>query len=241
MNKQNSTKKIDSGKTPFYIVPTPIGNLEDMSLRAIRILSEVDLILCEDTRVTKKLLSHYEIATPTMSYHAQSSLQKQEMILQKIREGVVFALVSDAGTPTISDPGVKIIHEIQNNLEDEVELIALPGPTALSTALSTSGFMGNQFTFYGFIPQKKGRKQLLDQILEQKQIAIFYESSHRIKKLFAYLDETYPECTRVVYLARELTKLYEEKKRGSIHEILLFLEEHPEKIKGEFVVIFDKE
>ncbi len=241
MNKHNSTKHLNSGKTPFYIVPTPIGNLEDMSLRAIRTLSEVDLILCEDTRVTKKLLHHYEITTPTMSYHAQSSLQKQEMILQKIKEGVVFALVSDAGTPTISDPGVKIIHEIQNALEGEVEVIALPGPTALTTALSTSGFMGNQFTFYGFLPQKKGRKQLLDHILEQKQIAVFYESAHRIKKLFAYLDETYPNSMRGVYLVRELTKLYEEKKKGSIHDILSFLEQHPEKIKGEFVVIFDKE
>ncbi len=194
----------------LYIVATPIGNLEDITLRALNILKEVDLILCEDTRVTKKLLDKYNISTPTMSYHAHSSENKQNIILDKIKNGIIFALVSDAGTPTVSDPGVKIIHEIQEQLAN-VEIIAIPGVTALITALSTSGFMGNQFTFYGFLPQKKGRKQILDDIIHSKEIAIFYESSHRVQKLFTYLHETYPDINKKVYLARELTKMFEQK------------------------------
>ncbi len=234
-------ENMEPKKLPFYLVATPIGNLEDISYRAVRILSEVDVILCEDTRVTKKLLAHYGITTPTKSYHAHSSEAKtSELLRQIVDEKKVFALVSDAGTPTISDPGVKLVHELNTEFSIRVDVISIPGPTALITALSTSGFMGNQFRFYGFLPQKKGRKQLLEEILQQEHIAIFYESSHRVVRLFEYLVETYPELTRRIYLARELTKLYEEKVLGTAQEILNFLKENPQKVRGEFVVVFDK-
>ncbi|MCI5050909.1 MAG: 16S rRNA (cytidine(1402)-2'-O)-methyltransferase [Candidatus Pacebacteria bacterium] len=223
----------------FFIVATPIGNLEDISFRAIRILQEVDIILCEDTRVTKKLLQHYDIQTPTESYHAQASLTKEDSIIERMDNGVTFALVSDAGTPTISDPGVKIIQRIYEEFEGTVSIQSIPGASALITALTTTGFTGNQFTFFGFVPHKKGRSTLFEQIKNTEHISVFYESPHRIMRTLKDLAERF-DIHRHIAVCRELTKLYEEIVRGSAEEVYAFFIDNPEKIKGEFVVVVDK-
>ena len=228
-------------KKQFYVIATPIGNLEDITFRAIRILSEVDVVLCEDTRVTGKLLKHYNISAQLESYHGQSSEAKEQTILDNIGNGVRYALVSDAGTPTISDPGVKLIHRAYERFGDNFEVISVPGPTALITALSSSGFTGNQFTFYGFLPHKKGRATLFEEMFQSPRISVFYESPHRLMKTLKFLFEHYADSQRTLFVARELTKMYEEKIRGSISEVYLFFKNNPEKIKGEFVVIIDKE
>lgn len=224
----------------FYVVPTPIGNLSDITYRAVEVLKSVDRILCEDTRTTKKLLDHYAIETPTESYHAHSSAFKEEKILEFIESGVTYALVSDAGTPTISDPGVKIIHEIHKRFNGSVDVVALPGATALITALSSSGFMGNQFTFYGFLPHKKGRASLISEMLQSKNISLFYESPHRIIKTLKYLATEYSDSSKRIYIARELTKIYEQKFQGSFLEAYEYFSQNPEKVRGEFVVVIDR-
>lgn len=222
----------------FYIVATPIGNLEDMSFRAIRTLKEVDVVLCEDTRTTRKLLSHYEITTATESYHAHSSSAKEASIMQRIQKGVTFALVSDAGTPTISDPGVKLINHIREH--DNIEVHSIPGPTALITALSTTGFMGNQFTFYGFLPHKKGRNKIFDEIEESSKISIFYESPHRLLKTLEELAKRFPDGNRMIAVSRELTKIYEETRVGKSEELFHYFQENPDRVRGECVIIIDK-
>jgi len=223
----------------LYIVPTPIGNLNDITLRALSVFREVDAILCEDTRHTQRLLQHYGIVTTLISYHAHSSQSKEDAIIEGIRGGKSYALVSDAGTPAISDPGAKIIARMYAEFHDEEIIIPLPGPTALIPALSASGFSGNQFTFYGFFPQKKGRKKLLEEIAQNERISVLYESPHRILKLFKMVQEYFPEMyeKRQVFVARELTKLFEEKKRGNFAEVHAYYLQHPEKVKGEFVVV----
>ena len=225
----------------FYVVATPIGNLEDISFRAVRILSEVDVVLCEDTRVTGKLLHHYNISARLESYHGQSSETKEQKILENIEQGLRYALVSDAGTPTISDPGVKLIQQAYERFGDRFEVISIPGPTALITALSSSGFTGNQFTFYGFLPHKKGRATLFEEMFQSSRISVFYESPHRLMKTLDFLLEHYGESQRTLFVARELTKMYEEKIRGGIKEVHSFFKDNPEKVKGEFVIIIDKE
>ncbi len=222
----------------FYIIATPIGNLEDITYRAIRVLSEVDVILCEDTRTTRKLLDHYNITTTTESYHAQSSEQKTRSIIERVQSGTIFALVSDAGTPTISDPGSQLIHELRHAI-DAVQIISVPGASALITALSTSGFFGNQFTFYGFLPHKKGRQKIFKEIAESDRISVCYESPHRILKTLSALQEIL-EPERLIVLARELTKLYEESRRGTIAEIYEYYQAHPDTLRGEMVLVIDK-
>jgi 16S rRNA (cytidine1402-2'-O)-methyltransferase len=167
-------------KPTLFIIGTPIGNLEDITLRAIRVLKEVDLVLCEDTRVTKRLLSKYEIKTPTMSYHAQSKLSKVEKIFALLEEGKSLALVSDAGTPCISDPGVLLVSQVLEKFGDTVTVVPIPGPSALITALSAAGVSVAEFTFLGFLPHKKGRETLFKEIAESKRVMAFYESPHRI-------------------------------------------------------------
>lgn len=225
----------------LYIVATPIGNLEDITYRAIRILKEVDIILCEDTRVTRKLLQHYGIQTPTQSYHTHSTSTRADSILDSIAKGTVYALVSDAGTPTISDPGVKLIHDAYERFGTTIDVISIPGPTALITALSSTGFMGNQFQFYGFLPHKKGRKKIFDTIFHTPVISVFYESPHRLMKTLETLHvdyyHDYPE--RIICIARELTKMYEQKVIGTIQEVHQYFIDHPEKIKGECVVVIN--
>lgn len=223
----------------FYVVATPIGNLEDITLRAIRTLKEVDLVLCEDTRVTKKLLDRYEIKTPTMSYHSQSKLSKIDKILDLIEDGKTLALVSDAGTPCISDPGSLLVSKIKEKFGDDIQIIPIPGPSAVITALSASGVPASDFLFLGFLPHKKGRKTLFKEIFKSKRTVVFYESPHRILKTLESLKLHLGDKHKII-LARELTKIYEQIISGIGEELLKYFEQNPDKIKGEFVVIVPK-
>ena len=218
----------------FYVVATPIGNMGDITLRAIEILKEVDLILCEDTRETKKILQKYNINTLTMSYHTQSKLSKTDKIFELLKERKNLALVSDAGTPTISDPGTMLISKIKENLGD-IEIIPIPGASAVIAALSASGLPAHEFTFLGFLPHKKGRESLFKEIAESKRTMVFYESPHRILKTLESLQKFCPN--KKVCIAREITKIYEEFKTGSPSELLEYLTKNPIKQKGEFTVI----
>jgi 16S rRNA (cytidine1402-2'-O)-methyltransferase len=222
----------------FFIIATPIGNLEDITHRALRILQEVDLILCEDTRITGKLLHHYNITTPMMSYHAQSNNNKEEKIIQHLQEDKTLALVSDAGTPTISDPGVKLISRIRNEFKD-IKIISIPGASAVITALSTTGFEGNQFVFYGFLPHKKGRNKIFSEIESSSRIGVFYESPHRLMKTLEELSNRL-SSERKICVARELTKIHEETPIGTSLEILKYFQDNPDKVRGECVLIIDK-
>lgn len=219
----------------LYIIATPIGNLEDITLRAIRVLGEVDTILCEDTRVTAKLLQKYEIKKPLISYHAHSKLAKSEKIFALLEEGKNLALVSDAGTPCISDPGVMLIAEVREKFKEEVKIIPIPGPSALISALSASGLPSSEFLFLGFLPHKKGRETLFKEIAETKRTVAFYESPHRILKTLASLEKFAPE--KKVIIARELTKIYEEFISGTAAELLAHFESHQDTVRGEFVVM----
>lgn len=219
----------------LYIVATPIGNLEDITLRAIRVLKEVDLILCEDTRTTRVLLSKYEISTPTQSYHAQSSLSKIDHVIEMLKEGKNIALVSDAGTPAISDPGSLLIQKVKESLGGDVMVSPIPGPSALVSALSASGLTGGSFVFYGFFPHKKGRETLFRKIAESEMTSVFYESPHRIMKTLESLSQHAPE--KKVIIARELTKMFEEIVSGTPAELVEYFTANAEKERGEFVVM----
>lgn len=219
----------------LYIIATPIGNLEDITLRAIRVLGEVDAILCEDTRVTAKLLQKYEIKKPLISYHAHSKLAKSEKIFALLEEGKNLALVSDAGTPCISDPGVMLVAEVRGKFKEEVKIIPIPGPSALVSALSASGLPSSEFLFLGFLPHKKGRETLFKEIAESERTVAFYESPHRIVKTLQSLQKFAPE--KKVVIARELTKIYEEFISGTATELLSHFEAHQEAVRGEFVVM----
>ncbi|MES2416120.1 MAG: 16S rRNA (cytidine(1402)-2'-O)-methyltransferase [Patescibacteria group bacterium] len=219
----------------FYVIATPIGNMEDITLRAIRILGEVDLILCEDTRMTQKILNKYEIKKATMSYHAQSKIGKTDKIFGLLEEGKNIALVSDAGTPGISDPGALLVSQIKERFTDEVKIIPIPGATALIAALSACGLPIHEFTFLGFLPHKKGRETLFKEMALSSRTMAFYESPHRILKTLEALEKFVPN--KKICVAREITKIYEDFKTGSAKEILEFFIKNPSKIKGEFVVI----
>jgi len=188
----------------LYIVATPIGNLEDITLRALRVLKEVDFILCEDTRQTKKLLDRYKIYTLTLSYHQHSKLKKLDEIKELLKEGKNLALVSDAGTPGISDPGNKLVRFLADNKID-VKISPIPGPSAIISALSVSGFPTDNFVFLGFVPHKKRRQTFFKNLVQEKKTAVFYESPHRIMKTLGSLKEYLPEQEIVV--CRELTKI----------------------------------
>ncbi|MBI3634492.1 MAG: 16S rRNA (cytidine(1402)-2'-O)-methyltransferase [Candidatus Yonathbacteria bacterium] len=230
----------------FYIIGTPIGNLEDITLRALRVLKEADIILCEDTRVTKRLLSKYNINTPTLSYHAQSKLSKVEKIFTLLEEGKNLALVSDAGTPCISDPGSLLVAQVCEHFKVGplgsprsdlgVSIIPIPGPSALVTALSSAGISVAEFTFLGFLPHKKGRETLFEEIAESKRVMVFYESTHRILKALESLEK-FCGNTRHIIVAREITKIYEEFVRGTIAEVRAHFTQNPDRMRGEFVVI----
>lgn len=173
----------------LYIVATPIGNLEDLTLRALRILKEVDFILCEDTRVTSKLLQHYEIKTPTISYHQHSNLHKVDRVLALLEEGKNLALVTDAGTPGISDPGGMLVQAVLEKFDDEVKVESVPGASAVTAALSISGIAADKFVFLGFPPHKKGRQTFIMKIIESEYPVVVYESKHRIIKFLEELKE----------------------------------------------------
>lgn len=226
----------------LYIVPTPIGNLEDMTLRAIRILKEVDMVLCEDTSVTQRLFKEYDITTKTTVFYANTRIKNIEKILHALEEGKSLALVSDAGTPTVSDPGVLLVKRVYEELP-EVQVIALPGASALTTALSLSGISSATFTFYGFLPHKKGRETTFKKIESSETTSVFYESVHRIEKTLQALAISFQPLAsntrRQVAIARELTKMHEEIVRGTAEEVKAYFEKNKDHIRGEFVVIVE--
>ena len=218
----------------LYIVATPIGNLEDITLRAIRILKEVDCILCEDTRTTKNLLDKYDINTKTISYHAHSTEAKESKIISMLKNGQNLALVSDAGTPCISDPGVMLVASVYKNLGDDASVVPIPGPSALVAGLSASGLSSASFSFLGFLPHKKGRATLFKEISQKNEMVAFYESTHRIMKTLISLDEVLGD--RNIVIARELTKKFEEFIRGTPKEVTDYFNTNKDKQRGEFVV-----
>jgi 16S rRNA (cytidine1402-2'-O)-methyltransferase len=221
----------------LYIVATPIGNMEDITFRAIRILKEVNLILCEDTRTTANLLKHYEINTKTVSYNAHSTKAKNDFILRCLKEGKDVALVSDAGTPCISDPGVQIVSLVRETLGLEAKVVPIPGASALISALSASGVSGAGFKFLGFLPHKKGRETILREIAKGGEIYVFYESTHRIMKALGFLASVNDDLYLV--LARELTKKFEEFISGRPSEIIKYLESHKDHQRGEYAEIIE--
>ena len=217
--------------TKLYIVPTPIGNLEDITLRAIKVLKEVDLILCEDTRRSKKLLNHLEIDVPLRSHHKFNEHSEVSYIVKKIVEGSNMALISDAGVPGISDPGFLIVRTcLENNIETE----CLPGPTAFVPALVVSGLPIDKFIFEGFLPAKKGRKSRLEKLALESRTMVFYESPHKLLRTLLDFDNFFGS-NRKISISRELTKLYEETLRGSIKEMVAIYSN--KKPKGEYVII----
>jgi len=217
----------------LYLVPTPIGNLEDITFRALRILKEVDYILAEDTRTSGKLLKHFDIGTPMQSHHMHNEHKTVETIVKRIQSGEVFALISDAGTPAISDPGFLLTRAcIQNNIEVD----CLPGATAFVPALVNSGLPNDKFVFEGFLPVKKGRQTRLKLLAEETRTMIFYESPHKILKTLTHFSEYFGN-DRQVSVSRELTKMFEETKRGTVTEVLEYYTQKPP--KGEIVIIID--
>lgn len=219
-----------SGK--LYLVATPIGNLEDITLRAIRILKEVDIILAEDTRQTLKLLNHLEISKPLISYHRHNEEIKVDNIIQKLEEGINIALVSDAGTPVISDPGEVVVKEA---LKNNIEIIPIPGACALINGLIASGLDAREFSFYGFLSlNKKLRKEKLEEIRNENKTIILYEAPHKILNTLNDLKEILGD--RKVVIARELTKIHEQYIRGTVSEIL----EKYKEPKGEHIIIIEK-
>ncbi len=218
----------------LYIVATPIGNLEDITFRAVETLKNVNLILCEDTRQTQKLCQHYQIKTPLLSYHQHSKNKKQEKIFQILKQNRDLALVSDAGTPGISDPGNKLI-EFLLDKEPDFKIIPIPGPAALTAALSISGFPSDKFLFWGFLPQKKGRNKIFQEIEKNKSTSVFYESPYRIFKTLTELNNFPKLKNRRIFIGRELTKKFETIYRGKVEEIIKKINQ--KEFRGEFVVI----
>ena len=217
----------------LYLVPTPIGNLEDITLRAIRVLKEVDLILAEDTRKTGILLKHYEISNRMESFHKFNEHQRLLKYVERIAQGTTIALVSDAGTPSISDPGFLLVREC---LKNGIDVECLPGAVALVPALVNSGFPSDRFVFEGFLPQKKGRNKRFEELKLEERTIIFYESPHRLVKTLSQLSEYFSPLHQVC-VSRELSKIHEENKRGTLEEVMQYYTTHPP--KGEIVIVFN--
>ncbi|MEL6303412.1 MAG: 16S rRNA (cytidine(1402)-2'-O)-methyltransferase [Bacteroidota bacterium] len=215
----------------LFLVPTPIGNLEDMTFRAVTILREVDLILAEDTRTSGKLLKHFEIDTPLKSHHMHNEHKMVERLIADLKSGTQMALISDAGTPAISDPGFLLTRAC---IENGIPVECLPGATAFVPALVNSGLPSERFVFEGFLPVKKGRQTRLTQLKAETRTMIFYESPHKLLKTLGQFVEYFGE-DRQGSVSREITKLYEETVRGTLLELLVHFEKHPP--KGEFVVV----
>ena len=213
----------------FYVVGTPIGNLEDITFRALRILKEVDYIFAEDTRVTKKLLNHYEIEKTVYQYHEHNKFHQIENILNLLKDGKKIALVTDAGTPCISDPGFELVNEI---LKENIKVSGIPGPSSIITGGSISGLDMRRIAYEGFLPKKKGRQTLFNKLKEEERMIIILESPNRILKTLKDIKEYLGE--RYIVITRELTKIYEEVIRGNVSEIIEKLEKKP--IKGEIVL-----
>lgn len=252
----------------LYIVATPIGNLEDISLRALRILGEVDFVLCEDTRVTRNLLNHYKLTTPTISYHQHSNDLQVGKILELFDQGKNIALVTDAGTPGISDPGGKLVAAVIDRFGEDIKVESVPGPSAVTAALSISGIAADRFIFLGFPPHKKGRQTFIKKIIESEYPVVVYESKHRIVKFLEELKELanknvgdiIEEETDVrdyksykknkeepkkinltsIVVCRELSKMFETVYRGELDGIIEKITASENDQKGEFVVIIGK-
>ncbi len=216
----------------LYLVPTPIGNLGDMTFRSVNVLKSVDLILAEDTRTSGVLLKHYEISTPVQSFHAHNEHKKVIQVIEKLKSGSSIAQISDAGTPGISDPGFLLVREA---LAEGITVDSLPGATAFVPALIKSGFPCERFIFEGFLPHKKGRQTRINALKEETRTTIFYESPHRLLKTLDQMNEILGE--RNVSVSRELTKKFEETVTGSISEVRQYFEE--KSIKGEFVIVLE--
>jgi 16S rRNA (cytidine1402-2'-O)-methyltransferase len=217
----------------LYLIPTPIGNLEDITLRALRLLKELDMVLAEDTRTTRKLFTHYEISTPLAPFHMHNEHKVVNKWIERLKSGEKIALVSDAGTPAISDPGFLLVRECVKN---DIEVDCLPGATAFVPALVNSGLPSEKFIFEGFLPSKKGRQTRLKILAEEERTMIFYESPHRIVKTLSQFMEYFGD-ERIVSVSREISKMFEETKRGSMKYVKEYFEE--KKPKGEFVIIVD--
>ena len=217
----------------LYIVPTPIGNLDDITIRAVQVLKKVDLILCEDTRRSKKLLNHLGIKSQLRSHHKFNEHSEVEYIVKKIKEDRNVAVISDAGTPGISDPGFLIVRTC---LENEIEVECLPGPTALIPALMVSGISSDKFIFEGFLPIKKGRKTKLSILALEKRTMIFYESPHKLLRTLLDFENSFGP-KRKISVSRELTKLYEETMRGTVEETKEIYKS--KKPKGEYVIVVE--
>lgn len=232
MQIQKSFETKDTGT--LYLVPTPIGNLEDMTFRAVNILKEVDLIAAEDTRNTQKLLNHFGIETSQISYHEHNAHERAAQLVERLIKGESIAQVSDAGMPSISDPGVELVHAA---LEANISVVPLPGPNAALTALIASGLAPQPFYFYGFLPRKKKDvKEELEALNKRQETIVFYESPHRLKNRIEEMEKVFGSDRRVV-LARELTKRFEEFVRGTLAEVKEWTSS--EQLRGEFVVIVE--
>lgn len=218
------------------VVATPIGNLADITLRALDTLKAADAIACEDTRVSSKLLARYGIEKPLLIFHAQSGRQASARILQMLAEGKRIALVTDAGTPGISDPGSALVREVRDRLKEDARIETIPGPAAVTAALSIAGVPTDEFTFLGFLPHKKGRQTLFQEIADSRRTMVFYESPHRIEKALASLGEVLEEDRKVIVL-RELTKMYESFVEGTAEEVAAHFAANQDQVRGEFVVI----
>ena len=224
-------KRLQIDPCTLYVVPTPIGNLADITHRSLSVLIDVELILCEDTRVSRKLLNHYDIDTPTKSYHMHNEHRMVDGLVEQLQQGLSMALISDAGTPAISDPGFLLVRAC---LQAGLRVITLPGPTAFIPALIQSGFPSDRFVFEGFLPHKKGRKSRLTQLAKENKTIVLYESPHRILKTLAQcVDVMGPD--RPASISRELTKAFEETIRGTLEELEAHFTVHPP--KGEFVLV----
>jgi 16S rRNA (cytidine1402-2'-O)-methyltransferase len=220
-------------KGTLYIVSTPIGNLEDITLRALRVLKEADVIAAEDTRHSSKLLKHYGISKPLMSYWGEKEKLKAEEVLEKLREGLSVALVSDAGTPGISDPGGVLIGKA---VEEGIPVLAVPGPSAVVAAVSLSGLSVKEFSFIGFLPPRSSqRRKILDELATEKRTLVFYEAPHRILETLEDMADIFGE--RVAAVVKEITKIYEEVYRGKLDDILRIL--HDRTIAGEYVIVVE--
>ncbi|MGM8215725.1 16S rRNA (cytidine(1402)-2'-O)-methyltransferase [Bacillaceae bacterium W0354] len=229
-------KSFLNDRAKLYMVPTPIGNLDDMTFRAINILKEADVIACEDTRQTKKLLNHFQIDTPLISYHEHNKFDRETELISKLKEGQTIALVSDAGMPVISDPGYELVRRAR---EENIDVVALPGANAALTALVGSGIPSWSFTFCGFLPRKKNEIiEVLKSLGETEHTLIFYESPHRVKKTLQVMKEIY-SSDRMITLARELTKKFEEYAYGTIEEIVEWIETNDVELRGEYCLVVE--
>lgn len=232
MQIQNSFLHDQPGK--LYVVPTPIGNLDDMTFRAVDVLKKADRIAAEDTRHTKKLLNHFDIHTPLISYHEHNKKERERELIASVRQGEELALVSDAGMPGISDPGTDLV---QAMIHEGLDVVVLPGANAALCALVGSGLPTDEFLFYGFLPRKKSeRKEELERLVQLKATLLFHESPYRVKEMLESVQEVFGEETKIT-LARELTKRFEQYMRGTVSEALVWLEK--EKVRGEFVVVVE--